>query len=376
MAVNKNLMASLMKLDGAVTERRNVHSTVVGGKSPSFNFCFGKGWGLPFGYTLVLYGPPKGGKSVCANAMIAQLHADYPDAVAIKFDTEMREEGQMSEEDAVKWGIDLNRYACYSVNDPELIFDRISKDIAEKIQKGLEVRLIIIDSLTSIKGRRAMNQTTIMTQQIGDLALTLQEGLKQILEVQRKYKIAVVLTAQVRAEMDQLEQKRGNKVKMAASFGVQHAAEYFMFVEMDRCKEGREDLLGNKLLNTNLTDLNDNEDRTGHKIRFCLKDSSMGPKGRCGEFTFDYNTGITSTHEEVFLLGVNRGVIEKPNQLNYEFGGRKWAGKATMLQALKDDAELRSAILAELRRRDLEGMFKDEAPPANIPEAVLTPEVT
>jgi RecA/RadA recombinase len=360
MAVNKTLMAQLLKLEGAVTERHNVHSTVISTKSPSFNFVFGKGWGLPLGYTLVLYGPPKGGKSVCANAMIAQMHADYPDAVAIKFDTEARENGQMSEQDAKLWGIDLDRYICYSVNNPEFIFDRIEKDLVDKIQKGVEIRLVIIDSLTGIKGRRAMNQTTIMTQQIGDLALTLQEGLKQILMVQRKCKFALVLTAQVRAEMDQLEQRRGNKFKMAASFGVQHHGEYFCYVEADRNKDSKEDMAGNKFLDENLTDLNDNAERTGHKIRFCLKDSSMGPKGRCGEFTFDYAKGIINTHEEVFLLGVNRKVIDHPNNSAYEFKGRKWTGKQSMLQAIKDDSELRNGILQELKERDLKGMFEND----------------
>jgi hypothetical protein len=175
--------------------------------------------------------------------------------------------------------------------------------------------------------------------QIGDLALTLQEGLKQILPVQRKYNIAVVLTAQVRAELDQLEVKRGNKTRMAASFGIQHAAEFFCYVEADRNKDAKSDLLGQSLTDASLTDINDNEERTGYKVRVCLKGNSMGPQGRCGEFTFDFDKGIINTYEEVFLLGANRGVIERPNQTSYEFGGRKWVGKSTMIQAIRDDAE-------------------------------------
>ena len=357
MAVNKSLMSQLLKLEGAVTERRNIHSTVIGTKSPSFNFIFGNGQGLPFGYSLVLYGPPKGGKTIIANAMIAQLHADYPDAVAIKFDTEMREEGQMSEVIAKQWGIDLERYICYSVNSPALVFDRISTEVADLCQKGLNIRLIIIDSITGIMGRRAMNADTILTQQIGDNALTLQEGLKQILPVQRKYGIALVLTAQVRAELDPLEQKRGNKTRMAAAFGIQHFAEYFCSVEANRNKDSRSDLLGNELVDATLKDLDNREERTGHHIRFCMKDSSMGPKGRCGELTFDYHKGIINTFEEVFLLGANRGIIERPNQVTYEFGGHKWSGKATTIQAIRDDSDLRRAIIDELRKRDIAGMF-------------------
>jgi len=34
-----------------------------------------------------------------------------------------------------------------------------------------------------------------------------------------------------------------------------------------------------------------------------------------------------------------------------------------MIQAIRDDAELYGAILAELRKRDLAGLFKDEVVP-------------
>jgi RecA/RadA recombinase len=142
-----------------------------------------------------------------------------------------------------------------------LIFDRIEKDIAAMCQEGAPIRLVIIDSINAIQGRRAMNADTIMTQQIGDLALTLQDGFKRILPVQRKYKIAVILTSHVRAEMDQAEQMRGNKVKMAAGFGVQHYGEYFMYVEQNRSKAGSETLLGEKLEDENNTDLMDKAEK-------------------------------------------------------------------------------------------------------------------
>ena len=108
-----------------------------------------------------------------------------------------------------------------------------------------------------------------------------------------------------------------------------------------------------------------------------MKGSSMGPRGRVGEFTLDEHKGIINTHEEIFLLGAGRGVIERPNQLTYMFGDRKWAGKAAMLQALRDDADLRDAIVKELRRRDLEGMFGNgpDVEEAATPEPVAVPAI-
>jgi RecA/RadA recombinase len=356
-------MKKLSKLEGAVSRKYNPFVHIIRTPSPSLNFTFGRTHGLPLGYTLCLYGPPKGGKSLISYAMAGQLHADDPDAIIVKFNTEMREEAQLTDEAASKvFNIDLSRYQGYDVNHPALVFDRIEKEIAAMCQDGAPIKMIVIDSLNGIQGRRTLDRESIMKQQIGDLALTLQEGLKQILPVQRKYKFALVLTTHVSAEMDQMEQKRtGSKFKMAAGFGVQHHAEYFMLVERNKWLSGGQSILGEKLNAAGVGDVRDKSDgeRTGHKIRVKMVDSSMGAKERVGEFTMDYKRGIINTHEEVFLLGVNRGIIERPNNLSYVYGDKKWSGKPAMVQALIEDPDLQKSIIAELKRRDLAGVLGD-----------------
>jgi hypothetical protein len=356
-----NWLAKLQKLDGAVVDEYNPFAHVIQGPSPSANFTYGGGWGLPLGFTQIAFGPPKGGKTVYAHGLIGQLHKDDPEAFAIKFDTELRELGQMTPEQAQLWGIDRKRYVPYSVNSPDLVFDRIEKEIAAYCQEGMPLKLVIIDSITGIQGRRAMNADTIMTQQIGDLALTLQEGFKRILPVQRKYKFAVFCTAHVRAEMDMAEQMRGNKYKMAAAFGVQHYAEYFTFIEPWKSKEGRSNLAGEKLEDDSVSDMREKGggEQTGHKIRVTMKDSSLGPKGRQGIFTLDYHKGIINTHEEIFILGRNRGVFERPNNTTYIFGDKKWVGMPAMLKALQEDPDLSAAVLRELRVRDAQGRYNN-----------------
>jgi len=353
----KNWLAKLQALEGAVVGNYNPHDHVIRTPSPSVNAIFGKGWGLPLGYSMCLFGPPKAGKTVLSNAIIGQLHKDDPEAFAIKFDTELREEGQLTEADANMWGIDTTRYLAYSVNNPVLVFDRIEQEIAAFCQDGMPLKLVIIDSITGIQGRRAMNADTIATMQIGDHALTIQEGLKRILAVQRKYKFAVILTAHVRAEMDLLEQKRGNKFKMAAAFGVQHYAEYFVMVEPNKNKEGRGDISGNAFVNESQKDSRENADQTAHRIFVKMKDNSCGPKGRSGEFTLDYRNGIVNQHEEVFTLAKNRGLFERPNNRTYIFGEQKWSSEGDTLQAIKSDPALFKALLDELKRRDQAGAF-------------------
>lgn len=353
---NKKIMEKLLKLNGAVQGFKNIHDYVVRSPSPSLNFCFGNTHGLPAGYTLSLFGPPKGGKSVICNAMTGQIHQDDPTAWVVKFNTEYREGGQLDEATAKLWGIDANRYVAFETNSPEDIFDGIEKNLTSLVQDdGMNLKLVIIDSLTQIRGRRDLNADTIMTQQRGDDALTIQSGLKWILPVQRKLGFALILTSHIRAQQDDLEIKRGNKIRAAISFGAAHHCEYQMFVEPNRNKDGRVDLLGNDYIDESVTDLAGKGEKMGHRIRVKMVDSSLGPKERAGEFSFNYRKGIVDTHEEVFSLGVGWNIIAHPNNVTYSYGGKDYRGKPAMLEALKNDPGMCKDILSELRRRDLAG---------------------
>jgi len=363
MAYNKkNGLSRLLKLSGAITgeARKSIHNDVVATRSPAFNFIFGKGHGLPKGYSMLLYGPPRGGKSILINEMIGWLHMSDPDVICVKFNTEFRESAQLDDEQVRMYGIDPERLISFEVNQPDQIFDRIEKELAAEIQDGMKIGLVAIDSINGIVGRREGNADTVMTQQIGDNALTVQTGMKRILEVQRKGNFGLVVTSHIRAQMDMAEQMRGNKVRPGVSYALQHHCEYYVYVEPLRSKEGRSDAMGNKFEDDSATDFRDNAEVTGHKVVAKMMDSSVGPKGRVGIFTFDYKKGIINQHEEVFTLGVNRGLIEKPNLQTYAFGGKEYRGREAMLNALKSDPQLCEAILTKLREADLSGTLKPE----------------
>lgn len=348
-------MSKLQKLEGAVTERRSIHSQVIDTPSPSVNFIWGNSHGAPLGYTTVFYGPPKSGKSLLSTMMIGQLHKADPTAIAVRFSTEMRERAQLDENQMKLWNIDPERYIGIETNTPDGVFDTIEQKLGAMCEEGMPLKLVVIDSINSIQGKRAMDNESILKNTIGDLALTIGEGLKRILAVQRKYNFAVVLIAQVRSELDATERMRGNTTRMAASFALMHHAEYFVLVDQDRTKAGRSSLDGKEFIDESVSDVSEKNDRTAHKIKVCMKDSSLGPRGRTGVMTLDYKRGVINQHEEVFLLGVNRGVIQKPNQVTYSFGERNWRGQQAMLDALKNEKELYDDVLREIKRRDLEG---------------------
>ncbi len=169
------------------------------------------------------------------------------------------------------------------------------------------------------------------------------------------------MTAHERAEMDPVEVMRGKKTKMAGASYLKHFSEYFVFIAPNQAKEGKADIMGNKFEDENATDLFDNPDILAGKIKVQMKESSVGIKGRVGEFTLHRNLGIINIHEEVFRLGVARGVIQKPTLQSYlinDFPSPgetvKWVGKENCLIGLQQNTDLQKEITKRVRALDIE----------------------
>lgn len=349
-------VSKLRQLEGAVTETADPRKSCIRTPSPSVNWAFGvEGLGIPYGCSAVIYGPPKGGKSIMCNAIIGQMHKDDDQAIAVVFNTEMRGSMQSNISEMHKWGIDPDRIIIFDVNEPENIFDRIETDINAMIQEGAPIKMVVIDSLTQIQGRRSQNATSVLTQQIGDEAATIKDGLKRILPVIRRRKLALIATAHVRAELDQLEQMRGKTVKMAAAWAAKHFFEFFCYTEPNQSKDGRVTLDGEEFLDKETVDFMGKSLKTGHKIRFRVEANSIGPSGRTAEFTLDYDRGIVNTYEEVFVLAKNLGVIERPNNQMYKYGDKQWRGLPAMLMAIRDDHTLYESLLSEVNKKTVSG---------------------
>jgi KaiC/GvpD/RAD55 family RecA-like ATPase len=356
-------MTELFKKDYANKRNYNPFSNVLRSGSPSLDYVYANTHGLPFGYSEVLWGPPGGGKTLVTNQKIAQLHKDDPEAIAVKFDTEQRDEMQLTEKQMMRLGIDPERYVSYGTNRPDEIFDFIATDLEAMVQKGMPLRYLIIDSTSDIVGRRTLNADSVMQQQIGDEAKTIQDGLKLIKNTLRRYRIACSLVAQARAELDPVEQMRGNKLKMHAAWALQHFAEYFVYIEQNKTKEGKTDLTGKEFTDETHTDVKGNAERVAHKIRVVMKKSSCGPAGRVGEFTYDYYNGVKNIHEEAFLLGVGQGIVLRPNNMTYvvpDFPtkGQQFSikGKDNFVYALKENTPMCTEILRRVRVLDIEAM--------------------
>ena len=319
--------------------------------SPSVNWTFATpGFGLPFGCHAIYWGPPKSGKSLVANAQAGQLHRDDPEALVIKLNTELRGEIQGGNKSLNMFGIDKKRWMELDRNSASGVFDFIEQDVAAMCQAGEKIRLLIVDSITNVQGRRAANADSIDVQNIGDVALTVSEGLKRILPVIRKHKIALISTNHARAELDPKEQAKHKMIKMAGGFALKHLAEYFCYIEPNQSKDGSKNLLEEEFKDPEIKDFMEHSAKTAHKIRFCVTESSTGVAGRVGEFTLDYDRGIVNQHEEVALLAINLGIVERPDNTNYILpgGDKKIRGFANYVMAVRDNEEIQQTLMRKI----------------------------
>lgn len=327
-------MKQLNKMEGAVDKEYNPFApeNVLKSTSPSLNWTFGKGCGLPFGYGALLYGPPKSGKSLVSNLFVGALHKSDPEAIALKFNTEMRESGQMED----YWGVDQDRYMAYDVNEPEYIFDRIKNEILPLVQDGMPLKLIIIDSLQGIQGVKEANRESMTNHIMGDHAKTVQDGLKMILPVIRRHKIALICTAHIRGNFD--AGMYGPKEKMAGGWAQKHYFEYFVEVKRDGSS-------ASKIENDAVKDFRGKKEMVGHKIYVKMAESSVGVAGRTGQFTLNYAQGLVNTEEEILELSKNLNLVERPNNRTYIVGDQKFNSRDEFLAAIKEQEGLRNQLL-------------------------------
>jgi hypothetical protein len=314
--------------------------------SPYFNWIFAnKANGIPKNASVLFFSEQKAGKSLSIYAMVLEMQRRDLEGIAIIFNTELR--GQL--QCGVFPEIDQERMIIYDTNLPIEIFDRIENDIKAMVQDGMPLRILAVDSLTNIIGVKRQNTESSGDHLVGDHALTIQIGLSKLVPFCKRNNIQLLATSQMRGNLD--AGKYGPKEKMAESWATKHAFEYFVSLKRAGAAEDKADIEG-KTFEEETKDARDNKLLTGHKIYVKMEASSLGPAGRSGVFTMDYEKGIINQHEEIFFLGKSTGVITTPNNRTYYYGDKQYNGKKEMAFAIRDDKKLAEAILKDVKKLD------------------------
>jgi len=327
--------------------------------SPYMNWTFAnKSNGAPKNSSILFFSEPKAGKSLSCYAMVLEMQKRDDELVkagkmtedqkryAIYFNTERR--GQLQH--GLFPDLDKERLIIYDTNEPKEIFDRVEQDIKSYVQDGLPLGMIIIDSLNNITGVKRLNAESVEDHLIGDKALTLQTGLEKLVPFCKKNKIFLIATAQIRGNLD--GGYNAPKEKMAATWATKFAFEYYISLKRAGAADDKVDIEGKAFEDEEMKDARGNKLLNGHRIYAKMEQSSIGPAGRAGVFTIDYEKGIINQHEEIFFLGKNTGVIQVRNNRFYSFEGTEWNSKAECALAIRDNPKLAKAILNAVKKLD------------------------
>lgn len=270
--------------------------------SPSCNWAVGNG-GIVEGKWVLLFGPESGGKSLIAQIVMAEIQKKYPDGICVLFDTEF----SLSKEWFAKLGGDPDRLVIKQTNNPTQIFDWTDTTLREKIEAGMPVKCICIDSIRAIRFPKDEKPTTdnIMG---GSGAGYLTRAFKTIVPTVKPHNITVVLTQHVYEEMDQWKKMR-NPYIVPDGRNLRHYSDYMIQIERLQNKDSF---------------VKNGDIITGHKVRLSCKKNKVAAPYREAEFVLDYNKGIINTESEIFELGRSTGAICHPVDENGKEKTRSW----------------------------------------------------
>ncbi len=340
-------MKQLRKADFAVDNEYDAFAPehCIYTPSPYMNWIFAnKSHGIPQGSGVLFYSDPKAGKSLVSQAVGAQLNMDDDDGIVMYFSTEYKGKFQQGFFD----GIDPDRFITFDTSDPRDIFDYLADVVQPMVQDGMPLKMVVIDSLTAIDGIKAEGRSTA-DHLIGDKALTLTRGLARVIPFFKKNNITYLTVAQVRMNIGVMG--HGPKTKAAVPLACEHNHEYFVSIKRATAADDKKDLAGNAF-EGGMKDAKGKKSITGHKIFVKMEKSSIGTAGRTALITLDYKKGFINTHEEIFALGKDTGVFERPNNTTFIFEGEKYVGKNAMAQAIKEDPALGERIIEQVKLLD------------------------
>lgn len=339
----KKWMTMLKKHEAAV-DYKNLNRPAVNFRSPSpgINYLFGKAQGIRPGYSALIYGPPKSGKSLFALAFAGQLHKDDPEAIVLHFDTEYR---KTVDTWAGVFGIDMDRIQSYATNKPVEIFDFIATEVLAMLQEGAPIKMIIIDSLAMLQDPKEANKEHSTDFTIGGAAAYLGPAFKMIIPVIRQYNIANIICQHVRMNMDPMKAKYYPYI-IPGGTALKHSIEYWMFCEKIVSKD-------TKTFDSETKDGSGNPIQTGHTIRVRMEENSLGPQNRSVEVALSYQKGIINQHVEIAELAKNMNLVDRPSNTSYEFEGQKWTGFDNFALGVEADHELQAKLIAKMKELDI-----------------------
>lgn len=289
----------------------NVEAVPTG--SLTLDMALGIG-GVPKGRIIEIYGAESAGKTMIAQAIIAETQK--LGGVAAFIDVEHA----LDPEYAKKLGVDVNSLL---ISQPESGEDAL--EIAEELIRSGGIDVLVLDSVAALV-TRAEIEGDMGDSHVGQLARLMSQGL-------RKLTSAVSKTGCICIFINQLREKVGVLYGSPEVTTGGRALKFYSSVRLD-VRRGEM--------------IKDGSNVIGHKVKIKVVKNKVAPPFRTAEFDLIYNHGIDYMGE-VLDVGVEKGVLSRSGAYYYYGDIRLGQGRDKSKDYLKENNECLKEIETKIK---------------------------
>lgn len=320
---------SIMKL-GEQTEQRI--STVSSG-SITLDIALGIG-GYPRGRIIEVYGPESSGKTTVALHAIAEVQRNGGQAAFIDA------EHALDPEYAQKLGVNIDELLLSQPDTGEQALE-----IAEALVRSGAVDILIIDSVAALVPKAEIEG------EMGDSHVGLQARLMS--QALRKLSGAINKSKTIAVFINQIREKVGVMFGNPETTPGGRALKFYSSVRLEVRRAEQ---------------LKQGQDVVGNKTKIKVVKNKVAPPFRTAEVDIMYGEGI-SYQGEILDIGSDIDIVQKSGAWYSYEGERLGQGRENSKQFLKENPEIASAIVAEIRNYyQLEGKATAEVEAPSLEE--------
>jgi len=311
--------------EGAIMKFGDMPKTNVDAVSTgclSLDLATGVG-GVPRGRIIEIFGPESSGKTTLAQHIVAEVQK--AGGIAAFVDAEHA----LDPEYAAKIGVNVKEMLLSQPDSGEQALE-----IVETLVRSNAVDVVVVDSVAALVPQKEI-EGDMGDQHMGLQARLMSQALRKLTAVIAKTKTVVIFINQIRNKIGVFfgnpeTTTGGNALKFYCS----------VRIEVRRAAQIKQ---GEKII--------------GNRVKVKVVKNKVAAPFRTCEFDIMYNEGI-SVAGDLIDLGVEQGVVKK-NGNSYSFGEVKLGtGRETAKKTIKDDkklsAEIKKAILAEVKSKEIE----------------------
>lgn len=338
--------------DGNIATKYEAIST----GSPKLDEAIGIG-GIPMGRITQLAGQESSGKTMLALSCIREYLNKNPENTALFIDAEYTYDPAWAE----KQGVDTSRVMVIKTNDAKAIFEgligtvkvnkttkKVSKNmkgILDHVIEGTDPRfknlgIIVLDSIA------VLNTPLELAAEVGKANMApiprfMSTELKKLTPVVAQANVAFIGINQVRVNLGQMF---GDPSTSPGGKALKHACSLMLNMA--------------PVFSAGSVIEDDSGERIGHTVRAKIQKNKVGAPFKQAEYKIEYQKGVVETHEEVFDLGIEYGLIVRPNNQMYEIAGESVRGRdAAMRYFLENNLE--ADFLAKIKDIYINGASYD-----------------